>query len=114
MSLYDEDEIMEDPPSFDEDIGVPLDDEDMEDQVTKLGQRLFEIVFFISIHLHFPILIKSFSIFLLKTNFFFIITQIRLHKIFGPKFILINFSMCSLFHKKNPKLGLNYFWEGDG
>ena len=36
MSLYDEDEIMEDPPSFDEDIGVPLDDEDMEDQVTKL------------------------------------------------------------------------------
>ena len=35
MSLYDEDEIMEDPPSFDEDIGVPLDDEDMEDQVTK-------------------------------------------------------------------------------
>ena len=35
MSLYDEDEIMEDPPSFDEEIGVPLDDEDMEDQVTK-------------------------------------------------------------------------------
>ena len=87
MSLYDEDEIMEDPLSYDEDIGVPLDDEDMEDQVTKLGQRLFEIVFFISIHLHFPILIKSFSIFLLKTNFF-IITQIRLHKIFGPKIYL--------------------------
>ena len=36
MSSYDEDEIMEDPPSFEEDIGVPLDDEDMEDQVTKL------------------------------------------------------------------------------
>ena len=35
MSLYDEDEIMEDPPSFGEDIGAPLDDEDMEDQVTK-------------------------------------------------------------------------------
>ena len=35
MSLYDEDEIMEDLPSFEEDIGVPLDDEDMEDQVTK-------------------------------------------------------------------------------
>ena len=36
MSLYDEDEIMEDLPSFDEDIGVPLEDEDMEDQVKNL------------------------------------------------------------------------------
>jgi hypothetical protein len=33
MSLYDEDEIMEALPSFDEDIGVELDDDNMEDTV---------------------------------------------------------------------------------
>ena len=33
MSLYDEDEIMEALPSFDEDIGAELDDDNMEDPV---------------------------------------------------------------------------------
>ena len=33
MSVYDEDEIMEALPSFDEDIGVELDDDNMEDTV---------------------------------------------------------------------------------
>ena len=33
MSLYDEDEIMEALPSFDEDIGIELDDDNMEDTV---------------------------------------------------------------------------------
>jgi hypothetical protein len=33
MSLYDENEIMEALPSFDEDIGVELDDDNTEDTV---------------------------------------------------------------------------------
>ena len=47
MSLYDEDEIMEALPSFDEDIGVELDDDNMEEdtviwvvQFTREGYKM--------------------------------------------------------------------------
>ena len=36
MSLYDEDEIMEALPSFDEDIGVESDDDNLEDTVMRV------------------------------------------------------------------------------